>query len=326
MSVFGRRFDEISTVSVAEHPWWDDLLRLWRPSGTDSGCHGLRLAVRNGYLNFYRLGQSIAKVAIGRDGALKAAVHTKYIAGPDEPGFGEGYARLQGRHFYLKGSSRPWRDYEGAEQLIGAAETVNGAGGNKGYAGVEKRFVDQVVAANTGVIDLEMALPAWGQQATAPRMDLVALERGATGLQAVFWEAKLVGDSRIRCSAGRAKTDEVPEVLAQLARYRIFLEQAGHQTVVANAYKEAARILLRLRDSAAEVGNDFTLSNIFQHCAGDELLVDPKPRLLVFKPDGFSASAASEAAWQIHQSVLMHEKVSLQVIDHGQSLELARSQ
>lgn len=40
MSVFERRLGEISTASAAENPWWNDRLRLWRPSGTDTGAHG----------------------------------------------------------------------------------------------------------------------------------------------------------------------------------------------------------------------------------------------------------------------------------------------
>ncbi len=35
---------------------WKDLLRCWKPYGDD----GLRLAIRNDYLNFYALGQSVA--------------------------------------------------------------------------------------------------------------------------------------------------------------------------------------------------------------------------------------------------------------------------
>lgn len=326
MSVFVRRLGEISAASAAENPWWNDLLRLWRPSGTDTGSHGLRLAVRDGYLNFYRLGQSIAKVEVGRKGALRASVHTKYVTEPGKAGFGEGYARLQGRDFYLKGSPQPWQAYEGPEQLIEATRRVNGAGDHKGYAGVEKRFVDQLVAANAGVIDLEMALPAWGEQKTAPRMDIVALEQTVAGAQVVFWEAKLVGDSRIRCAAGRAKTDEVPEVLAQLARYRMFLRQSEHQSLVTNAYGAAARVLLRLRDLAAEVGNDVSLGEIIHQCAHAEVSVDPRPRLVVFKPDGFSAHPASEAAWKVHHATLTRENVPLQIIDHGQSLNLAPGQ
>ena len=38
-----------------------DLLAEWAPSGTPGS---LRLAVRNGYLNFYHLGQSVSKVEL----------------------------------------------------------------------------------------------------------------------------------------------------------------------------------------------------------------------------------------------------------------------
>lgn len=68
----------------AEPHWFKDLLSLWRPSGHPSGDHGLRLAIRNGYLNFYRLGQSFARVAYV-SGKLIAEVHYKYVLG-DLPG------------------------------------------------------------------------------------------------------------------------------------------------------------------------------------------------------------------------------------------------
>src|SRR5580658_8906818 len=63
-----------------EPHWFKDLLSLWRPSGHCSGAEGLRIAIRNGYLNFYRLGQSIARVACV-SGELIADVHYKYVLG-----------------------------------------------------------------------------------------------------------------------------------------------------------------------------------------------------------------------------------------------------
>ena len=71
MTIFGRKFEieRLSDVVLNENRWLCDLLHHWHPSGdpigrdTDQeGKEHLRLAIRNGYLNFYRAGQSVAKV------------------------------------------------------------------------------------------------------------------------------------------------------------------------------------------------------------------------------------------------------------------------
>ena len=57
--------------------WMRDLLAEWAPSGTPGS---LRLAVRNGSLNFYHLGQSVPKVEFTKLGKTATAhVHHKYV-------------------------------------------------------------------------------------------------------------------------------------------------------------------------------------------------------------------------------------------------------
>jgi hypothetical protein len=67
MTLFGRRFDRVDVlenVLSRQSHWWKDLLTLWRPSGQPTKeDYGLRLAIRDGYMNFYRRGQSVARVA-----------------------------------------------------------------------------------------------------------------------------------------------------------------------------------------------------------------------------------------------------------------------
>jgi hypothetical protein len=67
--------------------WWKHLLSLWVPSGYPSGSCGLRLAVRDGSLNFYRRGQSIAQVSFGphESGCAKPRmkIHARYVMGQD---------------------------------------------------------------------------------------------------------------------------------------------------------------------------------------------------------------------------------------------------
>src|ERR1700733_15377002 len=56
-------WDAFKNAATSDEPhWFKDLLSLWRPSGHSRGAEGLRVAIRNGYLNFYRLGQSVARV------------------------------------------------------------------------------------------------------------------------------------------------------------------------------------------------------------------------------------------------------------------------
>ena len=42
--------------------WWADLLALWSPGGSPEG---LRLGLRNGYLNFYSRGQLVCPLKSG---------------------------------------------------------------------------------------------------------------------------------------------------------------------------------------------------------------------------------------------------------------------
>jgi hypothetical protein len=69
------------------------------------------------------------------------------------------------------------------------------------YASAEKRFVDRLIEANAGVIDLEMGLPASnpapGGTKTAPRIDLVIA-------QTPF------GESRCRSRSGKRNARPTP--------------------------------------------------------------------------------------------------------------------
>src|SRR3954462_9236040 len=94
MTIFSRAFDVTGVKEVLhapEHAWFRDLLKQWRPAGDlrDSSCtpqpgaDHLRLAIRAGYLNFYRGGQSVAKVTF-TNGKLQASVHNKYVCGKND--------------------------------------------------------------------------------------------------------------------------------------------------------------------------------------------------------------------------------------------------
>ena len=206
---------------------------------------GLRLAIRNEYLNFYRLGQSVARVACVRK-ELVAYVHYKYVLGDLEGYSGPLYLRLNANGVFSPDALGAV--YEGSTTLN---QWVAKAGA---YAGVEKKIVDQLVEKNNHVVDLEMALPAWARNSVAVRMDLVAIEDG----RVVFWEVKTVDDSRIRCNADFLE-DKFPHVLEQLSHYRDFLEQDSHVELVEFAYRNTAKLLVDLRRLADKIGPTLAL-------------------------------------------------------------------
>src|SRR5438270_1910171 len=225
----------------AEPHWFKDLLLLWRPSGHATGDYGLRIAIRDGYLNFYRLGQSVARVEYV-SGKLIAEVHYKYVLREPLPGMTKSpYLRLNQQGVFFRDTKvAPYGDSSTLVDWIAAV--------NKNHAGIEKSIVDELVEKNHHVIDLEMALPAWTSPKVAVRMDLVAIEDG----KVVFWEVKTVNDARIRCKA-EFEEDKFPYVLEQLSKYRIFLAQDQHVEQVESAYREAAKRLVELRALADAV-------------------------------------------------------------------------
>jgi hypothetical protein len=66
------------------------LLSLWRPDGTPSGEFGLRLAIRDGKMNFYRRGQSVGRVSLDGHRRPVLSVHAKYVLPKEERALVEG--------------------------------------------------------------------------------------------------------------------------------------------------------------------------------------------------------------------------------------------
>lgn len=135
------------------------------------------------------------------------------------------------------------------------------------YCGAEKRFADEVLSHSPGEIDIEMALPG----RTALRMDIVALERAATGWRLVFWEAKLATNPE-------ARSTEAPRVLTQRQNYLDWLGVPGQKESVVEAYRQTCALLVRLQKAAGAA----PLGEGIQAVAdGADLAVDHQIRLLV---------------------------------------------
>jgi hypothetical protein len=240
---FRRRFlgvPLVQALAVRGDPhWFLDLLQLWRPAGEPSGAHGLRLAVRDGYLNFYRRGQSVARVSVV-GGELRGEAHVKYFSPAAREAGVQAYGRFTGARVRSVVYDEP---YDGVATLMTWTAVIDA-----NYAGLEKQLVDALTAENDNVVDLEMGLPAWGAKTAAPRMDLVTIENG----EVVFWEAKTSDDARIRSRLFEPTLK--PEVLRQLEDYRLFLAQPGHAQQVGKAYRDAAALIVSLRKIADQVG------------------------------------------------------------------------
>jgi hypothetical protein len=284
MGIFKRGLSSRGLVALRElaalkDNWWKDLLSLWRPSGAAAGSDGLRLALRDNDMNFYRKGQSVAKVDFDRDGVPHIEVHVKYAFGPQA---GDGYARLNEREIHHP-NGKDARRYEGIETL---RQWIREA---EGHAGDEKLFVDDVVADTGAVIDLEMGLPAFDERRRAPRIDLVALEDDQGHFRIVFWEAKLIEDPRL-CAEGE------PEVCEQIRNYREYLGDVNRRDRVVRAYASTCSQLVELSGMAKQINpNIQDLDTAVVAVAGDssKLGVDASPRLLIF--DNGKASGTWDA-------------------------------
>jgi hypothetical protein len=300
-----------SAAQIAEPHWFKDFLSLWRPSGHCSGAAGLRLAIRNGYLNFYRLGQSVARVACV-SGELVADVHYKYVLGEPDGYSGPLYLRLTTQGVFSRGALvAPYEGLATLLQWIAAAAE---------YAGDEKSIVDELVEKNDHVVDLEMAIPAWAHSKVAVRMDLVAIEDGTV----VFWEAKTVNDGRIRCKADFL-ADKFPHVLEQLSRYRVFLEQDWHLEQVERAYRHTAGLLVALRALADEIGPAFALGrSIIAASQADRLAVAPLAALVVV--DLPADNKRAWTSWKASHEGKLLGKIPMRVLESPGPLVFAGAQ
>lgn len=233
--------------------WWQNVLKARyndRP---------LLIAVRDGYLNAYADGQSVLKIRFRADGAgvrPRCELHRKYVCGPNVE---NGYEVVDMRDLENPGTLKGW-----------ITEALN-------YADAEKRGVAAIAARHPNIIDVEMGLPANepvepGAKKTAPRMDIVALEKGGEGLKIVFYEAKLFDNGSLR---SRSK----PKILEQLKRYENWIGSKGRRDQVIEAYRRACRLLIEVDKMRGAKSHPCVVQAAED---GSKLQVDAKPRIIVF--------------------------------------------
>jgi hypothetical protein len=265
--------------------WWKDLLKLWRPSGSTAEDHGLRLAVRNNYLNFYSKGQAIARVGFNHACQPYLETHVKYAFGPDEEI--QACARLEGTVIRHPNSEKQL-NYNGESTL---REWIDQA---QEYAGTEKQFVDKLVADNPAIIDLEIALPARGVGETAPRMDCAGLEREGNVIRIVFWEAKMIGN-------GGLKSLSEPAVVRQVRRYHDYLNDSERAQNFVLAYRNVCCLLQEFRKMADVPGRKLNLDQLVSDAGlkDSKLEVDPEPRIIIFGEKTGNWLSHEKRLWKI---------------------------
>ena len=240
-----------------------DLLAEWAPSGN---CGSFRLAVRNGYVNFYHQGQSVSKVEFPKRKALATSrIHHKYVV-PNASG-----------QTYLKIQPFDGLDDAGGRCAWGGREMLDSWIANSAcHANSEKEHIDKLLTVSPKVIDLEIALPARPNgRRRAPRIDVASLENSRNGAAAriVFWEVKMINDDRLRSTG-------MPKVVEQVEGYEEYV--CREPSLFEDAYGETCRILKNFHDIASRLWKSpKPLDPLISAVANGEPEVDPQPRLLI---------------------------------------------
>ena len=284
MTKFCRMFPEpwmhVLSDLARQESWWRELLD-YRFQGVDGERHWLALAVRNGYLNAYVEGQSVLRISfdnVTRPACLRAKIHHKYLGNAVNQVYKtfDG-VRVEGIPYTPGRSLNDW--------VVNAQRFAKPKSDSGDYS--EKQGVAVIAGRNPHVIDLEMGLPG----KVAPRIDMVTLERAGSAIGIVFYEAKLFSNPGLRARNSQ------PKVLEQLDGYETWLTSADRMVEVINAYRETCKLLISLREMQGTPVDELIVE---ASMAGSNLMVDPRPRLIVF---GFKESELDHQ-WKRHETTL----------------------
>ncbi|GIU16210.1 MBL fold metallo-hydrolase [Shewanella sp. MBTL60-007] len=294
---FARRF---AIEKLHQSPnWWQELLLRLKPSGEELGNTGLRLAVRDGYLNFYHQGQAIAKVVTNDAGELCSEQHIKYVF---ENATTQKNTKLVGDDNCILNPE----NNEDSSLFLGGETLDLWIERSRKHKGEEKTFVEQIVAANNNVIDMEMGLSESG------RIDLVTIEQAQGQANLVFWEAKLTTNKGCRKKQG------LPEVIQQIAKYRNFLTNKDNRPHIINAYITACKVQTHI----CELAGKQVSSTIKDVATGTlSLSIDTEPRLLLLH----TPKNTQKDSWLPHQQKLIDNHITLQVMTENGDRKLLSS-
>jgi len=308
MPIFSRSFD-ISALAKwdGEHPT-NAVRALFErcalPGHEATSAKPLRLGVRGGYVNFYAKGQSVAKLSCGRGGP-KLSVHEAYVSGRgrNDPG-----GVVPAERTYVPFET----DTLSSTEAIAKVDTWITTAST--YASAEKRFVDDLVASNSGVIDLEMGLPASdtpGSPRVAPRMDIVIAQMVGGAPSIAFWEAKCANNSELRSQSEYAVNAEGgfsgPKVINQVSKYVDWMKHGSHINDVKTAYQATALLLLELHRlfwTKPDVGapDCAAVWRALAEASDPIVIVEPGVVIGNYWPEGTTEEIASERMGQAARS------------------------
>ena len=157
-----------------------------------------------------------------------------------------------------------------------------------------------------------MGLPAFGDRKSPLRIDLVSLEGTSNDIRLVFWEAKMIGDSRLR-----SRTHQ-PKVFEQMDNYRCYLAETTRKKQVADAYQNCCLNICNLHKMASRLGMSHPIDPLIVAAAESDVLhVEQTPRLVIFE-DG---KKRDETAWQEHLEVLCRKEI-VTIVDENSAADL----
>ena len=310
---FSRGLSPEELACLCEHAqrdhWISVLLKLWQPSGA-SAVNGLRLDLRNGYMNFYRRGQSVARVGVSGNRPW-LEVHWKYALS-ERPMKKSPYVtmrdELQTRGNTTSKSFEPII-LEWIKRVDGGVLEEKDGTVSDGYSGREKDLIELLLSntKNDTVIDLEVGIPGLGK-----RIDLATIERSEDGQPCVFFgEVKHFQDGRMRKTLSNDESQPDLKVIKdQLDHYKSWLTE--NRAIVGQAYGCAARQMQQLWNASH---TDIELPEILRQAAKYEsLVVCEVPRLIVLSSKSEKIGAAYES-WGPHRKILKNQHSKYPLIE-----------
>lgn len=298
MASFNRDVSPLFISALQDQPWWPDIV----------ADPNLFIAIRDGYINIYYQGCSLARIRDSQGGP-KVEVHYKYLVPPE----------LQSSYVTLVPSADASLTplIENLTRDLGKIERIKRA--SRPYAGLEKTGVHKIIMNNPNVIDVEVALAldatdeqpeestfeeatfseddgittqSVGKRSSAKRIDLAALCENEGEVELVMYEAKLYSDSRIKAQ-GNAKPTVIHE---QIEPYARLLEM--YKPDLERSYRRVTQNLVKLRGEKA-------FARVMADVAeGRPFTINTEPRLIVF---GFDADQRDHRWGKLHLTKLREQ-------------------
>lgn len=253
-------------AAMEDSNWWKDVL----------DCKDLLLAVRGGYLNAYKAGQSIFKIGPEIVNCKpRVKIHYKYLVKPnleENP-----YIEFDGEHFAVDPAEVVQTGYQSSETLRNLINTA------ARFSGEEKRGIAQIVGKEPKVVDVEIAFTRSGdpgKRSTAPRMDLAVLVPWKSeGARLVFCEAKCADNVEL-WKLEKQNVGDKPRiaVVSQIEKYQKFISE--NDKAVNEAYVSVCKTLIGLHDQKW----NRKLDPLIKHVADQptSLTIHPHVYLLVY--------------------------------------------